>query len=272
MMSSFSNNNDNGVFNLLKTSVMKKVYIDYPMIRWQPVLVLLFMLGCEDPLQLGIRGIVLDESDSPIANAIVEIRGPAEKQSQRTDSAGEFFFEDLLRGEYDINTTKPGYKADGKHVVVSNKIIPVVVKLEKEDSQTISGVIRDQQTNQTMPNVQLTTDPVTYSVTSDDQGAYKFGQKMKPATYVITAKAEGYEPATITVEVVLGQPTRADISMGVKPALYVQPDFIQFGNIDIREELTIENHGTGKLKWKITVPELWITVTPSQGTTEKGSP
>ena len=106
MMSSFSNNSDNnGVFNLLKTSVMKKVDIDYPMIRWQPVLVLLFMLGCEDPLQLGIRGIVLDESDSPIANAIVEIRGPAEKQSQRTDSAGEFFFEDLLRGEYDINNT-----------------------------------------------------------------------------------------------------------------------------------------------------------------------
>ena len=233
-----------------------------------PVLLLIFSCG-EDKLELGIEGKVLGESGQPIPAAIVKIDGP-ESQSVVTDTDGRFFVGDILAGTYQISVSKAGYKIYSGNVRVLEKIATADVVLEKEDSQTVSGVVRDQQTNQLMPNVQLTTNPVTYSVTSDDQGAYKFGQKMKPATYTIMAKAEGYEPAAITVEVVLGEPTRADISMGVKPVLYVQPDVIQFGNTATSKVLTIQNRGTGQLIWSIGVPtEDWLQVTPLKGITRE---
>ncbi|HIB85953.1 TPA: carboxypeptidase regulatory-like domain-containing protein, partial [Candidatus Poribacteria bacterium] len=233
-----------------------------------PVLLLIFSCG-EDKLELGIEGKVLGESGQPIPAAIVKIDGP-ESQSVVTDTDGRFFVGDILAGTYQISVSKAGYKIYSGNVRVLEKIATADVVLEKEDSQTVSGVVRDQQTNQLMPNVQLTTNPVTYSVTSDDEGAYKFGQKMKPATYTIMAKAEGYEPAAITVEVVLGEPTRADISMGVKPVLYVQPDVIQFGNTATSKVLTIQNRGTGQLIWSIGVPtEDWLQVTPLKGITRE---
>ena len=248
----------------------KEINTDYLMIRWLSILILLSLLGCgEDKLELGIEGKVLGESGQPIPAATVKINGP-ESQSVVTDTDGRFFVGDILAGTYQISVNKTGYKIYSGNVQVLEKIATADVVLEKEDSQTISGVVRDRETSQPMPNVQLTTDPVTYSVTSDDQGAYKFGQKMKPANYTIMAKAEGYEPAMITVEVVLGEPTRADISMGVKPVLYVQPDVLQFGNTATNKVLTIQNQGTGQLIWLIGVPtEDWLQVTPLKGNTRE---
>ena len=153
--------------------------------RFFLVLLLLLIFSCsEDKLELGIEGKVLGESGQPIAAATVKINGP-ESQSVVTDTDGRFFVGDILAGTYQISVSKTGYKIYDGNVRVLEKIATADVVLEKEDSQTVSGVVRDRQTNQPMPNVQLTTDPVTYSVTSDDQGAYKFGQKMKPATYII---------------------------------------------------------------------------------------
>ena len=124
-----------------------------------PMLLLIFSCG-EDKLELGIEGKVLGESGQPIPAATVKIDGP-ESQSVVTDTDGRFFVGDILAGTYQISVSKAGYKIYSGNVRVLEKIATADVVLEKEDSQTVSGVVRAQQTNQPMPNVQLTTDPGT---------------------------------------------------------------------------------------------------------------
>jgi uncharacterized protein YfaP (DUF2135 family) len=65
-----------------------------------------------------IGGRVLDASDGQvIADATVHLAGPV-TMSQRTDSSGQFLFEDLAEGEYSLTAHKAGYDTQARYFTV----------------------------------------------------------------------------------------------------------------------------------------------------------
>ena len=237
-----------------------------------PLLLLIFNCG-EDKLELGIEGKVLGEFGQPIPAATVKIDGP-ESQSVVTDTDGRFFFGDILAGTYQISVIKDKHKGYNSTIRVIDKIATSDVILEKEDSQTISGVVLNSENNQPIANVQLTTIPVTYAVTTDNNGNYQFGQKLDPGNYALTAVVEGYETAKVDISVQAGEPARADVKMNpLKPVLGLSADRLDFGSGRNSMELIIKNSGTGTLTWKVSAPsEPWIKLEKFSGTSTKDSP
>ena len=60
----------------------------------------------ETPEQATIRGRVLTTSGSPVAEAIVNLKGPTTPRFFRTDAKGRFAFTGVIPGEYEVVATK----------------------------------------------------------------------------------------------------------------------------------------------------------------------
>ncbi len=127
------------------------------------------------------------ENGQPIAKANVSIHGP-ENYSVPTDTNGQFLFTDVVVSSYQITVTKIGYRSYTNRVIVADKLVIADVILEKEDSQTISGMVMNKATQKPVSNVQLTTIPLNIVAISDDNGNYQFNQKFEPANYVVITK------------------------------------------------------------------------------------
>ena len=224
-------------------------------------------IGCSDKTELGIEGKVLTESGQPLVGARVSISGP-ESHSSATDSNGKFLFGDIVAGSYQITVAKSGYQAYTNQVTVIDTISTADVILEKENSQTISGVVLNKESQQPLANVQLTTIPVTTVVTSDSNGNYQFAQKLQPANYVVKAVAEGFETTQLEVVVKLGEPARVDILLPpLKPVLAFSDSGLDFGLDKDSLKLIIKNDGTGTLNWTVARPnEAWIKLEKLKGT------
>src|SRR5271170_2269070 len=82
----------------------------------------------------GISGTVSDPTGASVANASIRLTSPETGLTREgvTTSAGEFVFQDLPLGKYDITVTQPGF--DTVHVsgivVDAGRIATVALKLE----------------------------------------------------------------------------------------------------------------------------------------------
>ena len=74
----------------------------------------------------------------------------------------------------------------------------------------ITGKVTDGQTNVALVGVQITTNPVTSSVNTGQDGNYTL-PNIKPGQYTITAKKDGYNDNTASVTVSEGQTVTADV-------------------------------------------------------------
>ena len=245
----------------------------HPLLTPLIVGVSLLFFSCSDKTELGIEGKVLGEDGQAISGANVAISGP-ESHSAATDSAGKFLFGDIVAGSYEITVNKSGYKPYSNRVTVVDTVATADAVLEKEDAQTISGTVLNKETNKPVSNVQLTTVPVTISVTSDNNGVYQFAQKLDPGNYVVTALAEGFETAKVEVSVQPGEPARVDILIQpLQPVLALSETGLDFGQDKNSIVLTIKNEGTGTLNWSVAVPkEQWIKLEKLKGTSTRDVP
>jgi len=62
--------------------------------------------------QASLRGIVTDPSGARIPGAAVQLRGPAGEQAQTSDANGQYAFQGLTPGRYDVQVTAPNFKTD----------------------------------------------------------------------------------------------------------------------------------------------------------------
>ena len=223
--------------------------------------------------KLGIEGKVFALNGSPLAGAGVEITG-AERKSTLTDSAGYFVFGNIPVGDYQITISKEQYKPNNKTIKVAEGVATIEIILEKEDAQTIFGIVLNAATNQPIANVQLTTSPPTYSVTTDSNGMFQFGKKLEPGKYVVLANTDGFEKTKIDVIVPAGEPAQADIKLfPLRPVLKLSESKLDFDTTTNNLELIIENQGTGTLNWNISIPsEPWIKLEKKRGTASPEMP
>lgn len=83
-------------------------------------------------------------------------------------------------------------------------------------SGAISGRVIDAATGETIVGASVSTDPTTEAVSTNLDGNYSI-TNAKAGTYAIAALAMGYAEATLTITVVAGQTTTADIGLNRVP-------------------------------------------------------
>ena len=138
---------------------------------------------------------------------------------------------------------------------------------EPETKGNISGTILDSKTSQPISGALITTDPITFSKTTDSQGAYLI-EKVEPGIYTVQASRIGYITNTTTVNVVVGQTATGDVHLTeVSPSLSVSTTELNYGTTTTSLPFTISNSGSGTtLNYTITIPDSanWININPSQ--------
>ncbi len=134
-----------------------------------------------------------------------------------TDSTGEYKIDNVEPGEYKVTAAKRSYDTLSVSVtVIAGKNTIANFILQKRDSTAdinygvISGTVSDAQNGNAIPNVSLYTIPSTVVLTSGSNGAFSF-QNLTPGSYSLVAKKSGYDSALVTLNVLAGMTSTADI-------------------------------------------------------------
>ncbi len=151
---------------------------------------------------------------NPIADAII-ITKPS-TSVVNSDTNGIFYFTDLEPGNYIITVNKTDYQAGESEIMIEAGEETVANFSMLVSYGSVAGSITDSETGDSLGGVLITTTPGTSSILSGSDGTYGI-QKLTPSTYTINAVKNGYESASLSISVVAGEITRADIVMSKTP-------------------------------------------------------
>jgi len=98
----------------------------------------------------------------------------------------------------------------------------------------IIGTVTNKVTSALLQGVQITTSPVTSTITTDANGKYEF-DKVTAGSYVITAVKAGYKDSQINVTITEGNTATADIQLEEKTSeLEITPSFVDFSTSETK--------------------------------------
>lgn len=175
----------------------------------------------EPPTHGTIKGTTTEFSTGePLAT--VNIYSVPASSFVKTDNNGSYQIYTVEPGEYQVTAAKIGYDTLSVNVtVVAGATAAADFILVKSDTTKnknygqITGTVLNSKTFIPIENVNLTTLPVTSSITSDAMGKYTF-VNVSPGTYTLFSKKVGYDSTNISVNVIAGQITKADIYVAEK--------------------------------------------------------
>ncbi len=130
----------------------------------------------------------------------------------------------------------------------------------------IIGTVTNKVTSALLQGVQITTSPVTSTITTDANGKYEF-DKVTAGSYVITAVKAGYKDSQINVTITEGNTATADIQLEEKTSeLEITPSFVDFSTSETKITLSINNKsGIGSLNFNLAKTASWLTLSESAG-------
>ncbi|MCA0447253.1 MAG: carboxypeptidase regulatory-like domain-containing protein [Bacteroidetes bacterium] len=136
----------------------------------------------------------------------------------------------------------------------------------------ITGKVTDGKTNSPLTGVQITTNPVTSSVITGQDGNYTISG-VSTGQYVVTAKKSGYNDNTTNVNVVEGKTVNADIQLIEEGSeLQVSTLTLDYDTGLTNLTFTITNKTkVGTVTWQAEANQPWVTVSPKNGTTTSES-
>lgn len=141
-----------------------------------------------------IRGAVVDaDTQMPLSGCLV-ILSPG-NQSKVTDEWGAFYFENLTPGEYSIRVTRDKYLEQVKYDVQvqagTETSVQFLLYDESTTKGTITGVVRDSETNAVLEGCLVTLQPGGASKLTDPEGGFSF-EELAPGEYEITVTKRDY--------------------------------------------------------------------------------
>jgi len=136
----------------------------------------------------------------------------------------------------------------------------------------ISGKITDKDNNTPIQGAQITTSPVTSSVSSDASGQYTISD-IQVGQYVVSASKVGYKPGAISVVVIEGKTASADLQIEIlKPELTLSAQTIDFGSNQTIFSLIITNgSGINSINWTAAKNVNWLSLSQTSGTVSTAS-
>ena len=168
-----------------------------------------------------IRGAIVDaDSQMPLSGCLVVLL-PG-NQSKVTDEWGTFHFENLTPGEYSIRVTRDKYLEQVKYDVQvqagTETSVQFLLYDESTTKGTITGVVRDSETNAVLEGCLVTLQPGGASKLTDPEGAFNF-EELAPAEYEITVTKKDYSSYTKRVTVEPGKTQTVEILLYKESAM-----------------------------------------------------
>ncbi len=166
---------------------------------------------------VGIISGTVTNSETGEAVSQVNVTTSPVTNSVNTGSNGQFEITNVKPGTYTITASKEDFETSTTEVAVlagQTTTADFLLKPEEvvNNFGTIIGTVKDLVTFNSLDQVNITTEPVTSSVTSNASGVFKI-EGISAGTYVLSAEKEGYDSTTISVKVAIGDTSIADIFM-----------------------------------------------------------
>lgn len=137
---------------------------------------------------------------------------------------------------------------------------------------SITGRVIDQESNEPLSGVSISTVPTTNSVTTDNNGNYSL-LSINPGDYTVTGKKSGYINNSVNVVADEGKEKIADMVLAeIKPELVVTPSYINFSTNEVSKTIILTN-GTEQGEIEFTVSEnlTWLSLDKTSGTITNNS-
>ena len=137
--------------------------------------------------------------------------------SINTNSSGQYEIDNIKPGNYTVTAAKEGFVSSSIEVAVSGGLTSTADFLLSPEQEvnnfgTIIGTVKDIATFAPLDQVNITTNPVTSSVTTDASGSFII-EGLSAGTFELIAEKEGYDSTSLNVNVAIGDTTLADIFM-----------------------------------------------------------
>ena len=179
-----------------------------------------------DTSRVTISGTVVDRwSGRPIPNAVVRF---AETDFQaRTDAAGEFTLENLLRGSYFLMVDAPGYRPQrgGLRVIRTGSLqIPMEPTGELQlltappttQGSHLLGRVVEMESGKALEGAEVSLGGVQGTRITDKGGHFEF-ESAPSGRQTVSVSTLGRAPLTDTVEVLAGQTVEMEIRLAIQP-------------------------------------------------------
>ncbi len=187
------------------------------------IISLLYFTGCkkeETPVETPTHGSIsglITEFGIDAALKSVNVYTTPSTSHVTSDSLGEYKINNVEPGVYNVTAFKRNYDSltVGVTVIAGQNTIADFI-LQKSDSLAntrfgkISGTVKDAVTGNPLNNVNLYTIPPSIIITTNSSGEFIF-DNMEAATYQLIAKKSGYDSSHVSVTVIAGLTSSANI-------------------------------------------------------------
>ncbi len=165
-----------------------------------------------------IEGVTLDaESGTPITN--VNLYSIPATVVLVSGNNGQFTFSNLDPGSYSIVAKKLGYDSTVINLNVTAGFAATANILMSRTDTTITpttgslnGNVIDAVTGNPIQNAEISTDPSSTLIFTDNQGNFTF-ENLSPGSFTISVSKNYYNNVSASVNIVAGQTTRADFAL-----------------------------------------------------------
>ncbi|MBV9023500.1 MAG: DHA2 family efflux MFS transporter permease subunit [Streptomycetaceae bacterium] len=163
-----------------------------------------------------ISGHVLDDTGSPVPQAVITLIDVAGKQlgRTRTDENGRYALDATDAGTYVLIGSAGARKPQAATVVVGDS--PVELDLVLGGTAGLTGVVKESAGGTSLPGALVVTTDVRGEVIasgpSDADGTFAFAD-LVPGSYTLAATAANHRPAALPVEVTSSAPSHYEIHL-----------------------------------------------------------
>ena len=176
-------------------------------------LLLLVLAGESVEAQTGsVRGRVREQKGGPLSEVVVIASSDGHRYETKSDARGEFQFQELAPGDYAFSFSRAGYKSFNTRrlAVAAGETVRLrqVIELAREEDPyaVIRGAVL-YGVGFTLPNAAITLERIDgkkkmkMETVSHEGGEFAFRLRADKANYRLTARAPGFEPASIDLPI-----------------------------------------------------------------------
>ena len=227
------------------------------------------MVVAQQPQTLS--GVVRSRATSrPLVGSQITIVADGESRSTLADERGAFAFLKLKPGTYSLSARRIGYQPFTAAVRVGQSPASIEIVLDRVASldtvrvpvgTAVYGVVGTARDLRPLRNVQVQVAGSSTPITTDSAGRF-FGALKSPGVYMVRARADGYDPQTVSATVrkdeavelaflldtaVIAPPIRAEVNWkefderqrkrGARSALVSRAELLKNGNMSLLDAL-----------------------------------
>ena len=168
--------------------------------------------------QALVSGMVEGYFDAPVPEASVTLVSPSGyRVPGSTDARGRFLLGPLVDGRYQLQVQAQGYLPQVVSIQVPpDTTVEVTVRLDPERRSALTGSVLDPQNLALPGSIVEATGPAgeIRTAVTDEAGRFRFAA-VRPGTWTLVARIDGFVPGTLTTEVVFGQTAEATVLLAL---------------------------------------------------------